>query len=224
MNYCLLCNTIYKPKLDFEKLFLLKKQEEKCICSNCLYNFERLTNDCCANCNRFGKKIDLCSDCQKWKKKYQGKILANTSLFKYNQALHDVMVNYKRYGDYALHQVLAELIKKHIPLADYYVPVPTSKKHFERRQFDTISEIFKSVVPLTQVLGKYDDGTSQGEKNRQQRLQTPQSFYVSEKLNLKGTILLLDDIYTTGRTLYHARDALAVACPDALIKSFTIAR
>lgn len=224
MSYCLLCNTNYKPSLDFEKLFLMKKQEERLICSNCLHNFEGLTDNCCANCNRLGEKTDLCSDCQRWKREYEDKILANTSLFKYNQALHDVMVNYKRYGDYALHQVLAELVKDQIPPADYYVPVPTSKSHFERRQFDTISEIFKPLVPLTQILEKHDDGSAQGEKNRQQRLQTPQSFYVSEELNLKGTILLLDDIYTTGRTLYHARDALASACPSAFIKSFTIAR
>lgn len=224
MSYCLLCNTNYKPSLDFEKLFLMKKQEERLICSNCLHNFERVTDNCCANCNRLGEKTDLCSDCQRWKREYEGKILANTSLFKYNQALHDVMVNYKRYGDYILHQVLAELVKDQIPPADYYVPVPTSKSHFERRQFDTISEIFKPLVPLTQILEKHDDGSAQGEKNRQQRLQTPQSFYVSEELNLKGTILLLDDIYTTGRTLYHARDALASACPSAFIKSFTIAR
>lgn len=224
MSYCLLCNTNYKPSLDFEKLFLMKKQEERLICANCLNNFEKLTDNCCANCNRLGKRTDLCSDCQRWKRKYQGKILVNTSVFKYNQALHDVMVNYKRYGDYILHQVLAELVKDQIPPADYYVPVPTSKSHFERRQFDTISEIFKPLVPLTKILEKHDDGSAQGEKNRQQRLQTPQSFYVSEKLSLRGTIILLDDIYTTGRTLYHARDALASACPSTSIKSFTIAR
>lgn len=224
MSYCLLCNTSYKPRLDFKKLFLMKRQKDKVICPNCFRNFEKLTDNCCANCNRAGEKIDFCADCQRWKREYQGEILANTSLFKYNQALHDVMVNYKRYGDYILHRVLAELVKDKIPIADYYVPVPTSKSHFERRQFDTISEIFKPLVPLTQVLEKCDDGFAQGEKNRRQRLETPQSFYVREKLNLEGTILLLDDIYTTGRTLYHARDALAGACPSASIKSFTIAR
>ena len=224
MSYCLLCNTNYKPKLNFEKLFLMKKHNDKVVCPNCLNTFEKITVNCCFNCSRPGKKVDLCVDCQRWKREYKGELLENRSLFKYNQALHDVMVNYKRYGDYILYQVLVELIRESLPLADYYVPVPTSESHFKRRQFDTVSEIYKSLVPLIQVLEKHDDGLAQGEKNRQQRLETLQSFYVNEKLNLKGNILILDDIYTTGRTLYHARDALAAVCPDASIKSFTIAR
>ena len=37
-------------------------------------------------------------------------------------------------------------------------------------------------------------------------------------------IILLDDIYTTGATLYHARDKLQEGFPNAVIKSFTICR
>ncbi|MBP2057653.1 competence protein ComFC [Lactobacillus colini] len=224
MSYCLLCNTNYKPQIDFKDLFLFKKPQEKAICPNCLSKFEKINGQHCMNCNKAGQKVKFCSDCRVWQVKYQGKLLKNKSIYRYNQAMHDLMVNYKRYGDYVLHQVLADLIKSQISPADYYVPIPTSKSHIARRQFDTVSEIFKDLVPLTFILGKIDNGSAQGEKNRQQRLKTEQSFYVNEKLNLQGNILLLDDIYTTGRTLYHARDALAAAFPNSCIKSFTLAR
>lgn len=224
MSYCLLCELEYTPKVDFESLFLFKKVPEKKLCLKCLDKFEKLSLKRCHNCSKPGADVEFCQDCQRWQKLYAGKTLANCSIFKYNQALHDLMVNYKRYGDYVLYQVLVELIADQIPAADYYVPVPTSKSHFDRRRFDTIREIFQNLVPLTKILAKVDDGSAQGEKNRQERLQTKQSFYVAEKVSLEGKILLLDDIYTTGRTLYHARDALAEAYPNAQIKSFTIAR
>ncbi|MDN6023416.1 MAG: ComF family protein, partial [Lactobacillus sp.] len=37
-------------------------------------------------------------------------------------------------------------------------------------------------------------------------------------------VLLLDDIYTTGRTLYHARDCLTSSFPGMHIESFSICR
>ncbi|EGF37671.1 ComF operon protein 3, partial [Lacticaseibacillus rhamnosus MTCC 5462] len=37
-------------------------------------------------------------------------------------------------------------------------------------------------------------------------------------------ITLLDDLYTTGRTLYHARDALVAAGFKGTIQAFTLIR
>nr|WP_322573199.1 hypothetical protein [Lactobacillus sp. PV037] len=51
-----------------------------------------------------------------------------------------------------------------------------------------------------------------------------QSFEAIEGVKIEGQVVLLDDIYTTGRTLYHARDALIKKYPNLEIKSFTIAR
>ncbi len=58
---------------------------------------------------------------------------------------------------------------------------------------------------------------------------SPQSFLIAKDVQLrenifKGKILLLDDIYTTGRTLYHARDKLRELFPETIIESFSICR
>ncbi|BDR60242.1 hypothetical protein KIM322_05030 [Lactobacillus xylocopicola] len=140
-----------------------------------------------------------------------------------------MMVNFKRYGDYLLYQVLQELCYRELSKikADFYVPVPTSPEHLAQRQFDTISAIYGDLVPLSNILLKGPGYGAQGEKTRADRLSSQQSFTVAKKTasNLnKHKVLLLDDIYTTGRTLYHARDALLSVFPQAQITSFTICR
>ncbi|MBC6370856.1 ComF family protein [Lactobacillus kullabergensis] len=229
MIRCLLCGQLFVAKVSFIQLFSWHKQETKCICSNCQSKYMRIPDKHCPNC--FGKlsQNKFCLDCFNWQKIYGKKLLKNHSLYLYNEAFHDLMVNYKRYGDYALHKVLEELCREDLTKrqADLYVPVPTSPEHLEQRQFDTISSIYSNLVSLTCVLGKKAGLSAQGEKNRAERLRSEQSFFVKKNftINLKKyKILLLDDIYTTGRTLYHARDALAEVFPNAKISSFTLCR
>lgn len=225
MTYCLLCNSEFKAKINYQKLFSLQKERDTVLCLNCKQTFQQLPKDRCQLCCQAMAAGDkkFCLDCRYWQQVYAQNTMQNDALYRYNDAFRDLMVRYKRYGDYILCQVLAELVAS-LPSADFYVPLPTSPEHQQKRKFDTISAIFEQLVPLTYALEKNDQGGAQGEKNRQQRLATQQTFQVKSKITLKGEVLLLDDIYTTGRTMYHARDALQTAFPDLKIKSFAIAR
>ncbi|MCT3348519.1 ComF family protein [Lactobacillus hominis] len=226
MNRCLLCNSLFKVQLNYSNLFFSLKNDKIVLCQSCFSKFKKITGKTCQNCNKRlseNFKLDICQDCQRWQQLYPDNLLKNKALYRYNDAFHDLMVNYKRYGDFLLHEVLSYLVKK-LPKADFYVPVPSSPSHLEKRKFDTISEIYKDLVPLTFALTKDNSQQAQGEKNKQQRLATKQTFKSVKKYKLSGRILLLDDIYTTGRTLYHARDALQQAYPKIEIMSFTIAR
>lgn len=50
----------------------------------------------------------------------------------------------------------------------------------------------------------------QSAKDRQERLATPQPFVLEESGPFVGQrIVLIDDIYTTWRTLYHAAELLS---------------
>lgn len=225
MNLCLICNNYFLPKYSFKDVFSFKKAYQQYICPNCHSYFEKISGKVCTLCNKQTEE-KICFNCKYWQKQYSGKIMQNTAVYGYNQAFHDLMVKYKRYGDYELRLVLAQLARKKLSKikADYYVPIPTSKKHIQTRRYDTISEIFSNIVLLTPLLKKKDVLDSQGEKNRQQRLETKQSFYLNQELNIEltGKVLLLDDIYTSGRTLYHARDAIISAYPKVKVNSFTI--
>lgn len=171
----------------------------------------------------------MCSDCRNWQAIYGKNILHNHALYRYNSAFHDLMVAYKRRGDYVLREVLQDLCYDYLGKTnyDFYVPVPTSPEHQSRRQFDTISAIYADILPLTPFLIKKSGSHAQGEKNKEERLKTPQSFLIDKNIKIKeniisGKVLILDDIYTTGRTLYHARDCLQQGFPEMKIESFSI--
>ncbi|TSO26013.1 ComF family protein [Lactobacillus sp. LL6] len=228
---CLLCGQSYAPEISYLKIFSLNNYTQTKLCPHCLAKFERLSSIQCRICSKNLEKEGICSDCEYWQKKYHGKTLKNHAIFRYNLYFHDLMVQYKRYGDYILKDVLAELCKKELKKlkADLYVPIPTSPEHQKRRQFDTISAIYADILPLTPLLIKEAGLDSQGEKNKQERLKTGQGFLLAKKVQIRENlnirkIVLLDDIYTTGRTLYHARDKVWEHFPDSQIESFSICR
>lgn len=229
MKKCLMCEQVFTPIITFSEIFSLKQYREKKICQHCQKQFLPLTGNKCAICSKMLDTGIICGDCERWKRIYQGKVLLNHSLYRYDSTFHDLMVAYKRRGDYAMREILQELCYEYLLKNKYdlYVPVPTSPEHQKRRQFDTISAIYGDILPLTSVLIKSEGSHAQGEKNKEERLKTPQSFLVDKTINLgenvrTGKILILDDIYTTGRTLYHARDCLKEAFPGMQIESFSI--
>lgn len=228
MNFCLLCRQEYTPSLSLVQIFSWQKLHQSRLCHHCLKQFEILNGDRCFICSKMGK-ANICLDCQRWQKFYQGKVLFNYSLYRYNAAFHDLMVSYKRRGDYVLREVLQELCRDYLKKTKYdlYIPVPTSPEHQKKRQFDTISAIYGDIVPLTRLLIKQKGSYAQAEKSKNERLKTPQGFLINPEIEIKenfttAKVLLLDDIYTTGRTLYHARDCLNDRFSGMQIKSFSI--
>lgn len=231
MKICLLCGQIFTPKFLFSSVFLIKKESEPRLCEHCQAKFEKLNKNRCQICSQNLAEGKMCQDCLSWRSIYGENLLRNHAIYRYNAEFHDLMVAYKRYGDYILREILQELCQKELSKLkfDYFIPVPTSPEHQKRRQFDTIIGIYEDLLPLTCLLSKQEGQSAQGEKNRIERLKTKQSFVLKQEAkkittNNQKSFLLLDDIYTTGRTLYHARDKLLEAFPNAQIESFTICR
>lgn len=225
---CLYCQQPFSPPLVWRELFSLQVAQQPALCQACRRQFEPLKPGC-PTCGRPQTSPQRCQDCQRWQRHYPTQLLHNHASYHYNPAMHDLMVQYKRYRDYQLALVLQTLIAPAFRELeyDYYVPVPSAPEHLARRQFDTISAVFTGLVPLSPLLKKIAGTSPQGEKQRRARLQTPQAFYLRPlvaPLSPGARYLLLDDIYTTGRTLYHARDALKVLDPQAQIESLTICR
>lgn len=75
------------------------------------------------------------------------------------------------------------------------------------------------------VVKKKVDTPAQAKKTKEERMLMPQPFEVNvDKTKIiNKEIILVDDVYTTGRTMFHAAECLLPYQPKT-IRTFTLAR
>ncbi|WP_225743299.1 ComF family protein [Marinilactibacillus sp. Marseille-P9653] len=107
-----------------------------------------------------------------------------------------------------------DLIKAigNIATIDMIVPIPVSKKSFQIRGFNQTGIMLKTArIPYTNLLENTTTEKNQSKKTRQERLQSIQPFRIADqnKVSIKGKrVLVIDDVYTTGRTMIYAMECL----------------
>ena len=134
------------------------------------------------------------------------------------------MHQYKFAGDYRLRAVFAAEFTAAIrqKRAEVVVPIPVTQA---TRGFNQVTGLLDGVKLTPCLQHRTLEKTAQSHKSRRERLQTPQPFALSGPVaDLAGKrVLLVDDVYTTGRTLYHAADLLYQAGAANVI-SISLAR
>ena len=221
MTECLLCKEQIKEKGSFLRLFLLKEEGPSC-CSTCYQKFEGIPEEHCPRCFRDGQS-DLCTDCQKWEK--EGNPVQHQSLFTYNEAMKNYFNQYKFQGDYVLRFVFAKAAKKAVKMFREHiiVPIPVSIEKFQARGFNQVQGILDAANLSYRNILEKKDTLAQSSKTREERLQTQQAFEIKKEVDLPDKILLVDDIYTTGKTLQLAKQILLEAGVKEIL-TFSIAR
>ena len=221
MTECLLCKEQIKEKGSFLRLFLLKEEGPSC-CSTCYQKFEGIPEEHCPRCFRDGQS-DLCTDCQKWEK--EGNPVQHQSLFTYNEAMKNYFNQYKFQGDYVLRFVFAKAAKKAVKMFREHiiVPIPVSIEKFQARGFKQVQGILDAANLSYRNILEKKDTLAQSSKTREERLQTQQAFKIKNGVDLPDKILLVDDIYTTGKTLQLAKQILLEAGVKEIL-TFSIAR
>lgn len=221
---CRLCQDFLNDQPSLLETFGIIKWQKRQICRTCEATF-LLIQTRCIGCGRNQDTQQLCQDCQRWKQ--QGKKLLNhEAIYQYNDAMRQFMRQYKFNGDYALraifHHAFIQKIKK-IP-NDMIVPIPVSNHTMSTRGFNqTIGLIsgikYQNILQVTKTQKSH-----QSQLNRHERLSRTQIFSVKEHVALHGKqILLIDDVYTTGNTLFHAADLLYDMGAEN-VKSLSLAR
>lgn len=139
------------------------------------------------------------------------------------------MQQYKFQGDYALREVLQQELVRALHQEDYdlLVPIPIDATTWQTRGFNQVTG-WLTDQPYFQALtvrASHKD-QPQSAKTRAERLMTQQPFRLVEKapaLLANQRVLLLDDVYTTGRTLRHAAAEIILGGAKA-VTSLTLAR
>ena len=230
MGQCLFCQNEIREVLTLQELFGFGKKDRGTVCRTCEEKLPRLAGrTCCPGCMRpQSLSTGLCEDCRSWSSRYPELTIAHHACYAYTGIVKDWLQRYKFQGDYRLAGAFTNDLRAYQrahPQA-LFLPLPISIASYEERGFNQCEEMLKQAgIRYVQFLENQHAGEKQSEKNRGERLLTTQPFSlrVEHKKYLQQEIILFDDVYTTGRTLYHAK-SLLYKQGFRSVRSVTIAR
>lgn len=231
MSKCLWCEEEVLYTISIRELVLFHCNKRP-LCQVCCGQLVRLDDyPMCLGCSRkVCEKEELCQDCIGWRKIYPHLELNHRAMYDYNAFGKEIISRFKFSGDCELAAVFSEEIKE---LASGFgrraliIPIPISRNSLKVRGFNQTDLLLEAAnLPFQHLLESSDRHEKQSKKNRAERLNSAQPFTVREGMSerIKGKHLLIaDDIYTTGRTIYHAADLLSSYQP-ASINSLSVFR
>ncbi|WP_088032444.1 ComF family protein [Evansella clarkii] len=244
-NLCLFCLERFDTPAGWR--WALGIEERTSVCGKCSSKMDRITEVVCHICGRppssgvtrsdAGKsngKLLRCYDCERWAKEepWDTKPFIHQSLYSYNSFMQEVLAQFKYRGDSELARIFSEDVVKlarTLGKFDIVTTIPLDEKRQWERAFNQGELLAEPFFPvkLLQRSGAAS-GEKQSKRSREERLAALKGvFTLSEngaKVNLIGkSILIVDDIYTTGATLRSAGAELYKA-GAACIFAVTVAR
>ncbi|OJG75274.1 comF family protein [Enterococcus quebecensis] len=136
---------------------------------------------------------------------------------------------YKFKGNYTLRYSFTSFLQAYFKKKKnvLVIPMPISKERMEIRGFNQVEGLLEAAnISYQPYLVRVTDGLSQVQKTRTERLTLKQPFKLTKEGQAavaNSDILLVDDIYTTGRTIFHAAQIILENQPSKLY-TFSIAR
>ena len=185
------------------------------VCENCKIKIPEIKEPICPACGGENDGIfEICSKCLKEEQRpwHNATAVANYKS-PISEIIKDLKYNNKTYYAKLLGELAAETWQKKNIKADYIVPVPM---HWSRRLFrgynqsELIASVFseKTGIPILNLLKRVKRTPKQANLSRAERknnLMNAFKLNQSERAKIKnGSILLFDDVLTTGSTLESA--------------------
>lgn len=149
------------------------------------------------------------------------------SIYDYDEMIKKLIYTFKGCYDYELKDIFLTRYLSYLKIlyrGYVVVPTPSSKVDDEKRGFNHVKEIYKSLgLPMLDVLIKISK-EKQSSKSKKNRLKVDKKI-ISKNIDLlKGKkVLIVDDIYTTGATMQRAINLVKEGNPKT-IKVLVIAK
>ncbi|MFV0559320.1 MAG: ComF family protein [Enterococcus sp.] len=231
MNCCYCKKTITR-NLTFRELLRSGKYLNTQCCDTCHQLFHLLEYPKCQGCQKQleveQEAIRFCANCLEWKTLYPDYAFEHQAIYQYDYSFQEWLHRYKFLGDIFLAGTFTEeltQLRERFP-GFIYCPLPISKQRYEERGFNQVIELLKAAHLRHHLLLKRTLHLSpQAQKTRTERMESPQPFELAvpkEAIRDKN-ILLIDDVYTTGRTLFHAAQCINQYAPKRIC-TFSLAR
>lgn len=187
----------------------------------------------CGICNRLGEGY-ICENCYKKIEKYLYNNTENIQFLKsnvgkdifyllqYKEIIREKMIQYKFNDKSYLHKMFCEIFEKNknacefLKSYDIIIPVPMNKKKKRIRGYNQTELLVKELakyfnMPIdTKNLIKEKNTPMQSSLGKNERIKNVQNVYkVLHPEKIKGkSVLILDDIYTTGATVNECKKML----------------
>ncbi|WP_404427548.1 ComF family protein [Ureibacillus chungkukjangi] len=173
--------------------------------------------------NHFPRTI--CLHCEEKFEHYENTDAGSMSLYKYNEQMKDFLHRYKFMHDVLLAKVFRHQIRQHLAKKkEIIVSIPMHPEKQKERTFCHVDELLNAANISYQSLLEKITTESQAEKTREERLNAPPIFALKANQDYQNkAFILVDDIYTTGTTLNHAKSILLEAGAKS-VTTFTLIR
>lgn len=197
---------------------------EKMICDECISFPKMILGDTCMCCGKMIKPGGVyCYDCKKRKHFFK----RNIAVFEYN-SIKQSLYRFKYFGriEYARFYADVTYSQWHREIMcwkpEAIVPVPSHKRRKRKRGYNQAEEFAKELsyrlgIPLSNDLVIRQKSTKPMKLlSREQRQNNLKKAFILNGNDVKlDTIILVDDIYTTGTTI----DCIAKECQKAGIRN-----
>lgn len=214
-------------EINWRNLILVPKRGKLCV--NCSKQLELINGERCKICSRPSFKT-VCSDCKQWQNHLElsGIIDFNYSIYHYNEMMKDLISKWKYRSDYVLGDIFKHLFLQtfnevFVPVVSDYlvVPIPLSKERKLLRGFNQAEQLASFLPRHSNDIINRIHSEKQSKKSRLERISMENPFIMHKRVN--KPIILVDDIYTTGATIYNAGALLKKhGCPKVL--AYTLIR
>ncbi len=212
----------------------LEAADEYRLCKRCVDEIRPNPKPWCPRCGRSVWRVDLlCPECRRTRYNFE----RTYSGYLYDGVLKECIHLFKYEGAQVLSRVLSVLMVRFIRSnpqiidgIDAVLPVPLHRKRLRQREYNQSAMLASSVskefkLPFLDAVVKQRSTLPQNALNKEQRRHNVQGAFVARQGQAAAgrTILIVDDVFTTGSTIDECSRALLDAGAYR-VRAVTLAR
>ncbi len=193
---------------------------ERYICCDCEKKIKKIIPPVCAKCSKpinYDKSTELCRECSGDERYFE----TSKSLYAYEGVIKNAIYKYKYYNKPYFYKFFGNLLVDYMNREgylnfDYILSVPLHPSKLRSRGYNQAELLAKYLsdklsIPYIVALKRTKKTEKQSEQSKEERRKNLKNAFIVKKSSdiiLNSTVLLVDDIYTTGSTVNECSKAL----------------